>query len=72
VCVHVDHVECDAVYTEVLNMSYLAYMTNISAAILKCQEDEVVSRLVIQYGPKRWAAISKHLQGRTGKQCRER
>jgi len=44
----------------------------IISAVLKCQEDEVVSRLVMQYGPKRWTAISKHLQGRTGKQCRER
>ena len=25
-----------------------------------------------QYGPKRWTLISKHLKGRTGKQCRER
>jgi len=32
----------------------------------------VVTHLVMQYGPKHWTAISKHLQGRTGKQCRER
>ena len=23
-------------------------------------------------GPKQWAAVAQHLQGRTGKQCRER
>jgi len=41
-------------------------------AALKYQEDRIVSRLVMQYGPKCWSAISKHLHGRTGKQCRER
>lgn len=29
-------------------------------------------QLVNEYGPKRWTLISKHLKGRTGKQCRER
>lgn len=28
--------------------------------------------LVHKYGPKRWSVIAKHLQGRIGKQCRER
>lgn len=28
--------------------------------------------LVQKYGPKRWSVIAKHLQGRIGKQCRER
>lgn len=28
--------------------------------------------LVRKYGPKRWSVIAKHLQGRIGKQCRER
>jgi len=32
----------------------------------------MVVELVDKYGPKRWTQISKHLQGRTGKQCRER
>ncbi|XP_064635828.1 transcriptional activator Myb-like [Lineus longissimus] len=36
------------------------------------EEDEKVLQLVQQYGPKRWTLISKHLKGRTGKQCRER
>ena len=36
------------------------------------QEDDKVQHLVKQYGPKRWTLISKHLKGRTGKQCRER
>lgn len=28
--------------------------------------------LVAKFGTKNWAAIAKHLQGRMGKQCRER
>lgn len=36
------------------------------------EEDDKVLNLVRQYGPKRWTLISKHLKGRTGKQCRER
>ena len=40
--------------------------------MLVCQEDEKVMTLVAQHGTKHWAVISKHLKGRTGKQCRER
>ncbi|XP_014666377.1 PREDICTED: transcriptional activator Myb-like isoform X3 [Priapulus caudatus] len=36
------------------------------------EEDEYVVKLVKQYGPKRWSLIAKHLNGRIGKQCRER
>ena len=36
------------------------------------EEDDVVTRLVGQYGPKRWSLIASNLPGRTGKQCRER
>ncbi|XP_038052846.1 myb-related protein A-like isoform X2 [Patiria miniata] len=36
------------------------------------EEDDRVTQLVRQYGPKRWSLISKFLTGRTGKQCRER
>ncbi|XP_033102232.1 myb-related protein B-like [Anneissia japonica] len=36
------------------------------------EEDDLVVRLVKEYGPKRWSLISKYLTGRTGKQCRER
>ncbi len=36
------------------------------------EEDDVVMRLVGQYGPKRWSLIASNLPGRTGKQCRER
>ncbi|XP_034562187.1 myb-related protein A isoform X2 [Notolabrus celidotus] len=35
-------------------------------------EDQKVIDLVHKYGPKRWSVIAKHLQGRIGKQCRER
>ncbi|CAH1785255.1 unnamed protein product [Owenia fusiformis] len=36
------------------------------------EEDDKVLQLVQKFGPKRWTLISKHLKGRTGKQCRER
>ncbi|KAJ8011850.1 hypothetical protein DPEC_G00062560 [Dallia pectoralis] len=36
------------------------------------EEDERVIKLVQKYGPKRWSIIAKHLNGRIGKQCRER
>lgn len=36
------------------------------------EEDEVIVRLVEQYGAKKWSAIAQHLPGRIGKQCRER
>jgi len=35
-------------------------------------EDEQLSVLVQQYGPKRWSLIASKLPGRIGKQCRER
>uniref|UniRef100_A0A3Q1FGA0 V-myb avian myeloblastosis viral oncogene homolog-like 1 n=1 Tax=Acanthochromis polyacanthus TaxID=80966 RepID=A0A3Q1FGA0_9TELE len=38
---------------------------------VKWSRDEVID-LVHKYGPKRWSVIAKHLQGRIGKQCRER
>ncbi|GMJ03377.1 PLANT GROWTH ACTIVATOR 37, myb domain protein 118 [Hibiscus trionum] len=36
------------------------------------QEDRLLVYLVSRYGTKRWTEISKFLQGREGKQCRER
>jgi len=35
-------------------------------------EDLKVVELVRKYGAKHWSLIAKHLQGRIGKQCRER
>lgn len=35
-------------------------------------EDEKVVELVAIHGPKRWTLIASHLEGRIGKQCRER
>lgn len=32
----------------------------------------MVVQLVHRYGPKKWTLIAKHLNGRIGKQCRER
>lgn len=36
------------------------------------EEDRKVVELVAQYGPKKWTLIATHLEGRIGKQCRER
>ncbi|XP_077364832.1 myb-related protein A isoform X2 [Festucalex cinctus] len=36
------------------------------------EEDQKLIDLVKRYGPKRWCLMAKHLQGRIGKQCRER
>ncbi|KAF1741193.1 hypothetical protein MXB_886, partial [Myxobolus squamalis] len=36
------------------------------------EEDDAIFRLVNAYGPKCWNVIAKQLNGRTGKQCRER
>ena len=36
------------------------------------QEDEKILQLVDHYGAGKWTAISRHLVGRIGKQCRER
>ena len=36
------------------------------------EEDGKVVELVSKYGAKRWSLIASHLQGRIGKQCRER
>ncbi len=36
------------------------------------EEDDVLCQLVKQQGPKNWSSIATHLNGRIGKQCRER
>ncbi|GLT48230.1 hypothetical protein SLA2020_218690 [Shorea laevis] len=36
------------------------------------EEDEIIIELVKKFGPKKWSTIAQHLQGRIGKQCRER
>ena len=38
----------------------------------KQEEDEIVRRLVAQNGASKWSMIAAHLEGRVGKQCRER
>jgi len=35
-------------------------------------EDTLLSKLVMEYGPKKWSVIASHVPGRIGKQCRER
>lgn len=36
------------------------------------EEDQLVVQLVQEYGQKKWSFIARQLQGRLGKQCRER
>ncbi|GMH10160.1 hypothetical protein Nepgr_012001 [Nepenthes gracilis] len=36
------------------------------------EEDDKIIELVAKYGPTKWSVIAKSLQGRIGKQCRER
>lgn len=36
------------------------------------REDDLVRSLVEKYGPQRWSFIAKFVDGRLGKQCRER
>lgn len=40
--------------------------------LVSSQEDQKIIELVEKYGPKKWTVIAKHLDGRIGKQCRER
>ena len=40
--------------------------------VLFLQEDEKIVELVKKYGPAKWSTIAKSLEGRIGKQCRER
>ena len=35
-------------------------------------EDAAVRQLVAKYGNKKWAIVGSNIEGRTGKQCRER
>jgi len=36
------------------------------------EEDQLLARLVHEYGAKKWSVIAEHVPGRIGKQCRER
>jgi len=47
-------------------------MPHIKKSPWSSEEDDALSRMVHIHGPKRWATIALSLDGRTGKQCRER
>lgn len=36
------------------------------------EEDQLLARLVAEFGAKKWSVIAEHVPGRIGKQCRER
>eukprot|EP00614_Pseudopedinella_elastica_P023826 CAMPEP_0172642028 /NCGR_PEP_ID=MMETSP1068-20121228/230305_1 /TAXON_ID=35684 /ORGANISM="Pseudopedinella elastica, Strain CCMP716" /LENGTH=416 /DNA_ID=CAMNT_0013455757 /DNA_START=325 /DNA_END=1575 /DNA_ORIENTATION=- len=46
--------------------------TSVVKGLWTQQEDSKLLMLVAAFGPKRWANIAAHLNGRVGKQCRER
>ncbi|XP_078332612.1 myb-related protein A-like isoform X2 [Crassostrea virginica] len=58
-------IQCQHRWCKVLN-------PNLVKGAWTKEEDEKVIKLVREIGAKHWTQISKHLQGRTGKQCRER
>eukprot|EP00301_Raphidiophrys_heterophryoidea_P026787 c9325_g1_i2.p1 GENE.c9325_g1_i2~~c9325_g1_i2.p1 ORF type:complete len:789 (+),score=183.87 c9325_g1_i2:524-2890(+) len=45
---------------------------NMKKAPWSEQEDRILANMVHMHGPKKWAKIATNLDGRTGKQCRER
>lgn len=45
---------------------------NSESSMLILQEDDKVRELVAVYGPRKWSVIASKLNGRIGKQCRER
>ncbi|GAB9477998.1 Rni-like protein, partial [Globisporangium polare] len=48
---------------------------NIGTAVKRSwlpYEDRRVADLVARYGAQKWSVIASHIDGRTGKQCRER
>ncbi len=46
--------------------SYRADVLNSS------QEDELLRKLVQQYGPQKWSVVAEKIRGRSGKSCRLR
>ncbi|TYZ54360.1 hypothetical protein PybrP1_013187, partial [[Pythium] brassicae (nom. inval.)] len=38
----------------------------------RATEDRLIAELVERYGARQWAVIASHINGRTGKQCRDR
>lgn len=43
-----------------------------SRQMFSIEEDDMLSKLVKEYGEKNWRTISKHMPNRTTRQCRER
>ncbi|KAK7395661.1 hypothetical protein VNO78_16226 [Psophocarpus tetragonolobus] len=52
--------------------SHHKMMTNIIKGQWSAEEDRVLVQLVKRFGVKKWSHIAKLLNGRVGKQCRER
>ena len=62
------------------NIHPAGFLTNFQLSSAKAderrpwtkEEDQKVTELVQQYGTKKWSLVGSCLEGRTGKQCRER
>ena len=39
---------------------------------MQAKEDALVTQLVAEHGAQNWVELAKHVEGRVGKQCRER
>eukprot|EP00794_Sanderia_malayensis_P016902 gene16902-18608_t len=62
---HRTDIQCQQRWEKVLN-------PNLVKGAWTKEEDAKVVQLVKRYGPKKWSLIAQHLDGRIGKQCRER
>ena len=60
-----DEQQCISRWRNILN-------PNLRKGPWTAEEDGMIRELVALMGPKQWAAVAERLQGRTGKQCRER
>lgn len=57
------------------NLIYFSINSNLYILLVHwilLQEDDVIINMVKKHGPKKWSVIARSLNGRIGKQCRER
>ena len=59
-------IKCHTRWLELINCSHFAKGTWTR------EEDEILTKIVVQQGAKNWTHVAKSLPGRIGKQCRER
>lgn len=67
-----DHVGADKSHIQCLHRWQKVLDPDLVKGPWTTNEDRIITEMVQTHGPKRWSLIAKQLQGRTGKQCRER